>query len=575
MDPQEHVDPQEVVPPQEYETPSVRKSSRASVIVCLVLGLAALGLETFAVRASGAPPAASAAPAPCVAQGPGLRVAASPAIAGAVAEIAQQTLTLPVRECFRVSVESVAPDVELAALAAGAVMPDVWVPDSSLWLDRAGVVRLSTVTKATSVASSPLVLAVAGDVAKGLRHNGTRPEVEDLVPTSRWGRTVTLTLPTERLSPARVGGILALTSSTGGAEARAALTDLARGARPGSATGADPVAALASADPMAVPVSERDVWAANGAGHVSAPVAIYAGGSTFDFPYAVLADDAVSVQRAGLVLALVSGEAGQHTIRATGLRDAAGVAGPGLASDPHVDGARVIGAAPLSPASLDQADGALKRAPLDARLLGVIDVSGSMGWGVRGPGSPGPSRLTIAGQAAARGLGLYPDSTEVGLWVFSQKMGGGADHREVVPIAQLGGAGGTRAQLAAAVKKIAASPAGGTALYATTSAAVQKMQTDWDSARINAVVLLSDGMDTNTGGPTLPELVSVLTAQRQSARPVPVITIAFGPESDDAALAAISAASGGTAYHADRAEQVQQIFLDAVGQRACRPNCLK
>ena len=565
------MDPQEDVDPQAYETPSVRKSSRTSVIVCLVLGLAALGLETFAVRASGAPPAP--APAACVAQGPGLRVAAAPAIAAAVAEIAQQTLTWPGQECFRVSVQSVAPDVELAALAAGAVMPDVWVPDSSLWLDRAGVVRLAAVTKATSVASSPLVLAVSGDVAKGLRHNGARPQVEDIVPTSRLVRPVSLTLPTERLSPARVGGILALTSSTGGADARAALTDMARSARAGSATATDPLAALASADPVAVPVSERDVWAANDAGHPLGPVAIYSGGVTFDFPYAVLADDAVSVQRAGRVLDLLSGEGGQHTIRATGLRDAAGVAGPGLASEPRVDGARVIRPAPLSAASLDQADGALKKAPLDARLLGVVDVSGSMGWGVGGPGTPGPSRLTIAGQAAARGLGLYPDSTEAGLWVFSQKIGGGADYREVVPIAQLGGAGGARAQLAAAVTKIAPVPGGDTALFATTSAAVQKMQTGWDSGRINAVVLLSDGTDTNTEGPTLQQLVALLTAQRQSARPVPVITIAFGPESDDAALAAISTASGGTAYHADKAEQVQQIFLDAVGQRACRPNC--
>ena len=266
-------------------------------------------------------------------------------------------------------------------------------------------------------------------------------------------------MPPERLSPARVGGILALTSSAGGADAQAALTDLVRGARAGSATGADPLAALASADPVAVPVSERDVWAANNAGHLAGPVAIYAGGVTFDFPYAVLAGDAVAVQRAGRVLDLLSGEAGQQTIRATGLRDAAGVAGPALIGDPRVDGAQVIRPAPLAAASLDQADAALKKAPLDARLLAVVDVSGSMGWGMGGPDSPGPSRLTIAGQAAARGLGLYPDSTEAGLWVFSQQIGGGADYREVVPIARLGGEGGSRAALAAAVTKIAPSPA--------------------------------------------------------------------------------------------------------------------
>jgi Ca-activated chloride channel homolog len=54
---------------------------------------------------------------------------------------------------------------------------------------------------------------------------------------------------------------------------------------------------------------------------------------------------------------------------------------------------------------------------------------------------------------------------------------------------------------------------------------------------------------------------------------VPVITIAFGPDADRAALTAISTSTGGAAYRATSPDQIHAVFLDAVGQRACRPDC--
>ena len=60
---------------------------------------------------------------------------------------------------------------DLGALDAGAV-PDVWVPDSSLWAARAGEAELED---AGSMASSPVVLATSRAAADALGWTGRHP----------------------------------------------------------------------------------------------------------------------------------------------------------------------------------------------------------------------------------------------------------------------------------------------------------------------------------------------------------------------------------------------------------------
>jgi len=59
----------------------------------------------------------------------------------------------------------------------------------------------------------------------------------------------------------------------------------------------------------------------------------------------------------------------------------------------------------------------------------------------------------------------------------------------------------------------------------------------------------------------------------QKALSVLVIGIAYGPDSDQGALVAISAVTGGTAYAAKKPADVHRVFLDATGRRSCRPGC--
>ena len=71
--------------------------------------------------------------------------------------------------------------------------------------------------------------------------------------------------------------------------------------------------------------------------------------------------------------------------------------------------------------------------------------------------------MDLAAQAAAAGLQLYPDRTEVGLWSFSEDVTSTSDHSELVPIAPLTArAAGGRTALREALAGLRPVPDGGT-----------------------------------------------------------------------------------------------------------------
>jgi hypothetical protein len=190
------------------------------------------------------------------------------------------------------------------------------------------------------------------------------------------------------------------------------------------------------------------------------------------------------------------------------------------------------------------------------------------------PAAGGSTRLDLALRAAAAGMELYPETTEVGLWSFAENLPGGSDHQELVPITPLTDAApGGREGLALAMAQLRPVPNGGTGLYDTTLAAVRTVQAGWDADRVNAVVVLTDGEDTDDHGIGLDELLTMLRSEQEPGRPVPVITIAYGDDSGAEALAAISAATDGASYTTNDPGRILDIFLDAIGQRACRPQC--
>jgi hypothetical protein len=107
------------------------------------------------------------APAGCE---PPLSVVAAPDIAGVVRELAGP---LAGGLCPKATVTAEAPATTLATLAGGNAAPDVWVPDSTLWLRLASGGHLPTT--GTSVARTPVVLAVPQPVADQLAQEQAWP----------------------------------------------------------------------------------------------------------------------------------------------------------------------------------------------------------------------------------------------------------------------------------------------------------------------------------------------------------------------------------------------------------------
>jgi Bacterial extracellular solute-binding protein len=109
----------------------------------------------------------TAAPTPC--EQP-LSVVTAPDITGPVRELVGP---LTSGACPRATVTAQDPTATLDALADGGTAPDVWIPDSSLWLRLAASEQLPTT--GTSIARTPVVLAVPQPVADQLRSEQAWP----------------------------------------------------------------------------------------------------------------------------------------------------------------------------------------------------------------------------------------------------------------------------------------------------------------------------------------------------------------------------------------------------------------
>jgi Ca-activated chloride channel family protein len=164
-----------------------------------------------------------------------------------------------------------------------------------------------------------------------------------------------------------------------------------------------------------------------------------------------------------------------------------------------------------------------------ANVLLVLDTSGSMVQ---------EDRLTRAKQGLSAFLAQVAPQDRVGLTAFSDTI------RPLVPLGSMAKNGARLRQIVAGVNAD-----GGTRIYDVTAAAVQQVAQVADKSRINAVVLLTDGEDTDSSR-SAEDVVRELDGQGDSARRVRVFTIAYSSGAAGAAdvLAKIAAASGGKSY---------------------------
>lgn len=194
-------------------------------------------------------------------------------------------------------------------------------------------------------------------------------------------------------------------------------------------------------------------------------------------------------------------------------------------------------------------------------VLLAVDVSGSMKQQIP---RLGLSRLELAQKALASSVTSFSDRSSIGLWEFSRRLNGKQDYRSVVPLGLSADAvgGGTRRQaVLAGIKNLQAR--GDTGLYDTTLAAVREVQGKW-TPDTDVVVILSDGKNDDPGSISLQQLTSTLSKERSADKPVRVFTIGYGGDADTAALRAIAKATGGTAFAAQSAADLEQVLLAAL-----------
>ncbi len=534
---------------------------RGGMLVLVPLLVVALGVGWFRVPHSGSG---------CSRQT--LRVVVSPELASTVRDAARrQTADGPA--CQRVTVTAQPADRTLAQLRhPGAAHPDVWLPDSSLWVELALRAGLPLTMESRSVASTPVVLALPERTAGRLGWPHRHLRFDDVLATGAGPRALTLGWPDPDRSAPAVSALLGLQRAAGESRTgRRSLAGLLRASR----TGLRPdVATRLGAGSTVLPVAEQALWSHNATSDRQL-VAAYPSttGAALDYPFVILDQDSATTVQAAHLLTRLQDDRGRTFLRARGFRDADGGPGPLLGSVPGID---VTAARAVRPATQDQlvaARGILGTLNRGSRVLAVLDVSGSMTLPV--PGTGGRTRWDLTRAAASDGLALFPHDTRVGLWEFSTHLTAHTDYRQLVPIGPLsGGPAGTGAKaLQAQLRRLQPLPHGSTGLYDTVLAAVRHVRAGYDPTRTNAVVLLSDGANEDDHGIGLATLLDRLRSEDDPRRPVPVVSIAYGPDSDAAALRAVSDATGGATYVAADPRRLRKVFLDAVGQRLCRPDC--
>ena len=190
-----------------------------------------------------------------------------------------------------------------------------------------------------------------------------------------------------------------------------------------------------------------------------------------------------------------------------------------------------------------------------ARVMLVIDVSGSMGEPV--PKSGG-SKLELAKQAAVKALDQFAPDDQVGLWIFSSDRGPATPYLELAPVGPLGP---KKDELKAKIAGL--HPSGGTALYATVRAAANQMRTGLDPKRINGIVFLTDGHNEFPADTDLDGLLRGLAVEDEE-RLIRVFPIAYGEDADLKVLRRIAEASRAAAYDAADPATIDKVFTEVV-----------
>ena len=194
-------------------------------------------------------------------------------------------------------------------------------------------------------------------------------------------------------------------------------------------------------------------------------------------------------------------------------------------------------------------------------VLELIDISGSMD----DPIGDGRSKLDGAIEGAQATLSHFRSSDEVGVWAFttdiqSEAGKGIAVLRNVEPL------GSDREALDDSLEDLYYAPRQGTPLYDSIALAYDEMKERAQPGRINALVVLSDGQDTDSTMSLDSLIAEISQATREGGddAPVRIFPIAYGEGADTAALQRIAEATGGQWFDASDAAKIDLVFASVI-----------
>ena len=514
--------------------------------------------------------------------------------------------------CYGISVTAMASGVVESRLAeaswdpAWGPAPDAWSPAASTWLqllrhDRASHDRPDILAADNaSVVSTPIVLAMPEPKAKALGWPQAAIGWSDLLNLANdprgwasrghpeWGAfklgKTNPNVSTSGLS-ATIGAFVAATGTSSdltldalkeprvrdfvagveksvahyGDTALTFLTNLLRADDAGAALGY--VSAVAVEEKSIVDYNEGnptgDLETKGQHGKPRVPlVAIYPREGTLDSdsPFAILEAPWSDVgKQAGAkdFLAYLHEPAQQELFTDAGFRTYDGRPGKAVSESDYLTEDVGVTLSPPSPPVLAAVRAAWSDLRKPARVLLVLDVSGSMGQSAGG----GKTRLELAQAAAVNGLSQLSDADQVGLWTFPSQ---GQVYWQQMALEPLGP---QREQMIARIQQLI--PAGGTPLYAATRKASEAVRAGAGDDTINAVVVMTDGKNEYPEDNDVDELIRQLSDQALEGG-VRVFTIAYGEDADLDAVKRISEASRAAAYDASDPQTIDAVFTNVL-----------
>jgi hypothetical protein len=469
--------------------------------------------------------------------------------------------------------------------------PDVWIPDSSLWVSLLQSItqsnQVAEVTT-TSVAKSLIVVGMPQTFADVLRSRGVtagRPSWNSLLragsgfadPTANGSEAIPpnlikLEIPDPTRNAAGLGSLTMVQQLWAGEpDERTRFTGMVRALRentiPDVASGFTKFERDEQGRYPVILASEQAVFVYNQGNPPNPALAVYPpdGSLSMDYPYTITTDDTEKVKAARMLAAAMRTAETAEDVRALGFRSADGKAPAGFGPQFDMD---------QQPASAPQPDEVHKAIEVWYKLskgirnVTLLDASSS----ANEKAAVDLTRLQATTRATEDVLALMSNDTQMGIWIYGAAQQGSADWRELVQVGPLSdkvGDSTRRQQILSVLADLQAGPTPRPALYDSVLAAFRMMKRTYNPDVGNSILVFTNGNNDDVRGTSLPDLLTALKNEYDQARPVQIIMIEYGSNAEHEKLQQIADATGGKVYVVQTPQEIQAVVLDAISRRAC------